>query len=199
MGYNTIRCPKNAPLAQLVEQLTLNQWVQGSSPWRCTIREWHEPRLGLVPFSYHASLTTQNPEYARQSRAYSKRLAPAQQNIPLCRPRRGFRVPREHGFRLFRTPNMRGGAVHIPSVSPRHSKSAPFVVRDAGSESQATATFGTIQNPARASSERFCSLLMIRRDGKGKTGVVKGMCFGSFFFFKEEFVSCRQITHYMEH
>ena len=28
---------KYAPLAQLVEQLTLNQWVQGSSPWRCTI------------------------------------------------------------------------------------------------------------------------------------------------------------------
>ena len=27
-----------APLAQLVEQLTLNQWVQGSSPWRCTNR-----------------------------------------------------------------------------------------------------------------------------------------------------------------
>ena len=27
---------KYAPLAQLVEQLTLNQWVQGSSPWRCT-------------------------------------------------------------------------------------------------------------------------------------------------------------------
>ena len=27
-----------APLAQLVEQLTLNQWVPGSSPWRCTIR-----------------------------------------------------------------------------------------------------------------------------------------------------------------
>ncbi len=25
-----------APLAQLVEQLTLNQWAQGSSPWRCT-------------------------------------------------------------------------------------------------------------------------------------------------------------------
>ena len=25
-----------APLAQLVEQLTLNQWVQGSSPWRRT-------------------------------------------------------------------------------------------------------------------------------------------------------------------
>ena len=27
---------KNAPLAQLVEQLTLNQWVRGSSPRRCT-------------------------------------------------------------------------------------------------------------------------------------------------------------------
>ena len=27
---------KYAPLAQLVEQLTLNQWVLGSSPWRCT-------------------------------------------------------------------------------------------------------------------------------------------------------------------
>src|SRR5699024_1010493 len=27
----------HAPLAQLVEQLTLNQWAQGSSPWRCTI------------------------------------------------------------------------------------------------------------------------------------------------------------------
>ena len=26
-----------APLAQLVEQLTLNQWVRGSSPRRCTI------------------------------------------------------------------------------------------------------------------------------------------------------------------
>ena len=26
-----------APLAQLVEQLTLNQWVPGSNPWRCTM------------------------------------------------------------------------------------------------------------------------------------------------------------------
>ena len=31
-----------APLAQLVEQLTLNQWVPGSSPWRCTIQAWSE-------------------------------------------------------------------------------------------------------------------------------------------------------------
>ena len=28
---------EHAPLAQLVEQLTLNQWVPGSNPWRCTI------------------------------------------------------------------------------------------------------------------------------------------------------------------
>ena len=27
---------ENAPLAQMVEQLTLNQWVPGSSPWRRT-------------------------------------------------------------------------------------------------------------------------------------------------------------------
>ena len=32
IGRNT----RSAPLAQLVEQLTLNQWVPGSSPWRCT-------------------------------------------------------------------------------------------------------------------------------------------------------------------
>ena len=32
----TTRCYYFAPLAQLVEQLTLNQRAQGSSPWRCT-------------------------------------------------------------------------------------------------------------------------------------------------------------------
>ena len=31
-----------APLAQLVEQLTLNQRAQGSSPWKCTIEIKHE-------------------------------------------------------------------------------------------------------------------------------------------------------------
>ena len=33
-------CWRDAPLAQLVEQLTLNQWVPGSSPWRCTKLIW---------------------------------------------------------------------------------------------------------------------------------------------------------------
>ena len=47
---------KYAPLAQLVEQLTLNQWVWGSSPQRCTYsgevlqmyRLW-----GFVAFSFY--------------------------------------------------------------------------------------------------------------------------------------------------
>jgi hypothetical protein len=40
------------PLAQLVEQLTLNQWVQGSSPWRITLYliakkdQWFSPQGG---------------------------------------------------------------------------------------------------------------------------------------------------------
>ena len=43
----TTRCYYFAPLAQLVEQLTLNQRAQGSSPWRCT-----KPRIRahLAPF-----------------------------------------------------------------------------------------------------------------------------------------------------
>ena len=32
----------HALLAQLVEQLTLNQRAQGSSPWKCTIEVTHE-------------------------------------------------------------------------------------------------------------------------------------------------------------
>ena len=39
-----------APLAQLVEQLTLNQWVLGSSPRWCTKREQneHETTIKMV-------------------------------------------------------------------------------------------------------------------------------------------------------
>ena len=47
---------KPAPLAQLVEQLTLNQWVPGSSPWRCTMipagvlgyTSWEPIRLDIL-------------------------------------------------------------------------------------------------------------------------------------------------------
>ena len=46
MVLSTLRCESNndmdAPLAQLVEHLTLNQGVQGSSPWRCTERIFFE-------------------------------------------------------------------------------------------------------------------------------------------------------------
>ena len=45
---------KNAPLAQLVEQLTLNQWVRGSSPRRCTNKQYGTrfacPILFIAPF-----------------------------------------------------------------------------------------------------------------------------------------------------
>ena len=51
-------CWRDAPLAQLVEQLTLNQWVPGSNPWRRTI--WpvgqavktaasHAANMGSIP------------------------------------------------------------------------------------------------------------------------------------------------------
>ena len=49
---------KYAPLAQLVEQLTLNQWVPGSNPWRRTTRPVgqavktaasHAANMGSIP------------------------------------------------------------------------------------------------------------------------------------------------------
>ena len=54
MCYNTLRKThkkENAPLAQLVEQLTLNQWVQGSSPWRCTKRKKPNFSFGFFLFA----------------------------------------------------------------------------------------------------------------------------------------------------
>ena len=41
---------KDAPLAQLVEQLTLNQWVRGSSPRRCTKRIEGNATHSPLPF-----------------------------------------------------------------------------------------------------------------------------------------------------
>ena len=46
---------KHALLAQLVEQLTLNQWVQGSNPWRCT-KEVYLTRIDLFYFSFDLRL-----------------------------------------------------------------------------------------------------------------------------------------------
>ena len=40
-----------APMPYLVEQLTLNQRAQGSSPWKCTKRNEHQTVLVfLLPF-----------------------------------------------------------------------------------------------------------------------------------------------------
>ncbi len=48
---------KIAPLAQLVEHLTLNQGVQGSSPWRCTESTIFEAeRFGDGVFYFHKNL-----------------------------------------------------------------------------------------------------------------------------------------------
>ena len=45
-------CTKKAPLAQLVEHLTLNQGVQGSSPWRCMRGRRLAIDAGLWPFPF---------------------------------------------------------------------------------------------------------------------------------------------------
>ena len=46
---------ENAPLAQLVEHLTLNQGVQGSNPWRRTVKSlliWQRCRIGRLFLLY---------------------------------------------------------------------------------------------------------------------------------------------------
>ena len=44
---------KRRSLAQLVEQLTLNQWVQGSTPWRPTKPENHYWFSGFSLYFYY--------------------------------------------------------------------------------------------------------------------------------------------------
>ena len=58
---------ENAPLAQLVEHLTLNQGVQGSSPWRCTRENcfWRHRSSGdgsFFGFNFVGQTTLQNRE-----------------------------------------------------------------------------------------------------------------------------------------
>ena len=60
-----------APLAQLVEHLTLNQGVQGSNPWRCIlkVRFWHLKSAGVGLF-----ILTSNKSKKREKRGkYHKR------------------------------------------------------------------------------------------------------------------------------
>ena len=59
---------RNAPLAQLVEHLTLNQGVQGSSPWRCTRenRFWRHRSSGdgsFFGFNFAGQTTLQSWEH----------------------------------------------------------------------------------------------------------------------------------------
>ena len=72
-----------APLAQLVEHLTLNQGVQGSSPWRCTIPldgstiQWgpHDARHGpLVKWLRQRPLTPLTSVRIRYGSPFLKRL-----------------------------------------------------------------------------------------------------------------------------
>ena len=70
-----------APLAQLVEQLTLNQWVQGSSPWRCTKTKEHPLWMLFCFDALRARCTqgvrTERPSAARKCR-HRRRPGPAQ-------------------------------------------------------------------------------------------------------------------------
>ena len=59
---------ENAPLAQLVEHLTLNQGVRGSSPWRCTRenRFWRHRSSGdgsFFGFNFAGQTTLQSWEH----------------------------------------------------------------------------------------------------------------------------------------
>ncbi len=67
---------KNAPLAQLVEQLTLNQWVRGSSPRRCTKKANRScQRHDLFAF-LSIFFTDSEPVSRRRSNARSKFFVP---------------------------------------------------------------------------------------------------------------------------
>ena len=65
----------DALLAQLVEQLTLNQWVQGSNPWGCTeaVRQNEEKLWKSIGFqSFFYAPTWQNTEvFSRRNNTYS--------------------------------------------------------------------------------------------------------------------------------
>ena len=80
-------CRRHAPLAQLVEQLTLNQWVLGSSPRRRTKmarwssgqdgglsrrkREFDSPTGHHVERSRHRSVSARRDENSAKSAPFS--------------------------------------------------------------------------------------------------------------------------------
>lgn len=88
----------NAPLAQLVEHLTLNQGVQGSSPWRCSLKNCFWRRKSSGDGSFYVSgqtpgartvhirqvLSDTDPSTAQQSRAIRTLPSPPPVQSPLC-------------------------------------------------------------------------------------------------------------------
>ena len=65
-----------APLAQLVEQLTLNQWVLGSSPRRRTMARWSSGQDGGLsrrkrefdsPTGHHSSFAQLHIDFNRET------------------------------------------------------------------------------------------------------------------------------------
>ena len=71
----------HAPLAQLVEQLTLNQWAQGSSPWRCT-RKMTQDRKILRHFFVKKGLHIFCTSFAHHPKLGASRASSAQPAFP---------------------------------------------------------------------------------------------------------------------
>ena len=90
-----------APLAQLVEQLTLNQRAQGSSPWRCTKQKSQSKRTGFFVWRTLPRLSARRIHRSR-----------------LCRrsdsSRRDTRPKKPAADRFFLTAST-GGALHAPA------------------------------------------------------------------------------------
>ena len=95
-----------APLAQLVEQLTLNQWVRGSSPRRCTKEKdrsttrlfcWCILRRRVRGTTVTQSLSIDN----MRRRASICRKANSCRRSPACGKRQS--LPKVHQTRIKRT------------------------------------------------------------------------------------------------
>ena len=94
-----------APLAQLVEQLTLNQWVLGSSPRWCTKVQPYGKRKAVFLLQFPGTLRTGAPSGTRTGRV--GRLA----YRPTTKPRWGFVSPRESPRGIVREVRHGGGGL----------------------------------------------------------------------------------------
>ncbi len=117
----SIRCEKDAPLAQLVEQLTLNQWVRGSSPRRCTKKDI--PRVvdtGYILFGIYLH-DSEPPRCLRHRFTRAKTINDT--NAPRCAC--GFRVPRRYGLdNLSASPSMPSASIYAHQNHKRYKCTA---------------------------------------------------------------------------